>query len=54
MKLIYCCYQSFLLSRGRIHELLANQLSKMPGRSNTTANVVRDASYTYEKTSQKI
>ena len=29
--------------------LLANQLSKMPGRSSTTAKVVRDANYRSEK-----
>ena len=46
---LYYGDQTFLGSRGIFDELLANQLSKMPGRSSTTAKVVRDANYRSEK-----
>ena len=46
---LYYGDRTFLGSRGIFDELLANQLSKMPGRSSTTAKVVRDANYRSEK-----
>ena len=46
---LYYGDRAFLGSRGIFDELLANQLSKMPGRSSTTAKVVRDANYRSEK-----
>ena len=40
---LYYGDRTFLGSRGIFDELLANQLSKMPGRSSTTAKVVSEA-----------